>query len=92
MDGEPILIVRYETQQVHCIRNAKGEITEGSESEVFQSFLYDIHTPATTGCACSQMLFCSRGLASGGVTIRVVFRRFAASTMSGQWFDIFLRI
>ena len=35
------MIVRYETQQVHCIRNAKGEITEGSESEVFHSFLYD---------------------------------------------------
>ena len=38
VDGEPILIVRYETQQVHCIRNAKGEITEGSESEVFSLF------------------------------------------------------
>ena len=87
------MIVRYETQQVHCIRNAKGEITEGSESEVFHSFLYDTNTRATRGCACSQMLFCSRGLASGGVTIRVVvFRRFAASTMSGRWFDIFLRI
>jgi len=34
VDGEPILIVRYETQQVHCIRNTKGEITEGSESEI----------------------------------------------------------
>ena len=33
-DGEPILIVKYETQQVHCVRNKKGEIVEGSESEI----------------------------------------------------------
>eukprot|EP00277_Geminigera_cryophila_P014023 CAMPEP_0179445344 /NCGR_PEP_ID=MMETSP0799-20121207/28786_1 /TAXON_ID=46947 /ORGANISM="Geminigera cryophila, Strain CCMP2564" /LENGTH=433 /DNA_ID=CAMNT_0021233285 /DNA_START=139 /DNA_END=1440 /DNA_ORIENTATION=- len=34
VDGEPVLIVRYETQQVHCVRNKKGEIMEGSESEI----------------------------------------------------------
>jgi hypothetical protein len=32
VDGEPILIVRYETQQVHCVRNKKGDIVEGSKS------------------------------------------------------------
>ena len=34
VDGEPVLIVHYETQQVHCVRNKKDEIVEGSESEI----------------------------------------------------------
>lgn len=34
VDGEPVLIIHYETQQVHCMRNAKDEIVEGSESEI----------------------------------------------------------
>eukprot|EP00960_Hanusia_phi_P073568 768041-Hanusia_phi.AAC.6 len=36
VDGEPILIVRFVTQQVHCVRNQKNEVVEGGESEIRQ--------------------------------------------------------
>jgi import inner membrane translocase subunit TIM44 len=38
VDSEPVLIVTFQTQQVHCVRNNKGEITEGGESEIRQIF------------------------------------------------------
>mmetsp|Transcript_29945 Transcript_29945/g.73695 ORF Transcript_29945/g.73695 Transcript_29945/m.73695 type:complete len:434 (-) Transcript_29945:386-1687(-) len=38
VDGEPVLLISFQTQQVHCLRNKKGEIVEGGESKIQQIF------------------------------------------------------
>lgn len=38
VDGEPILLVTFSAQQVHCVRNKKGEIVDGHESKIQQIF------------------------------------------------------
>uniref|UniRef100_A0A7S0TQT8 Tim44-like domain-containing protein n=2 Tax=Hemiselmis andersenii TaxID=464988 RepID=A0A7S0TQT8_HEMAN len=38
VDGEPVLLVTFQTQQLHCVRDKKGEIVEGGESTIQQIF------------------------------------------------------
>jgi hypothetical protein len=36
----PILVVKFQTQQIKCVRNNKGEVIEGSEDQVEAVFYY----------------------------------------------------
>lgn len=38
VEGEPILVISFHTQQVHCVRNKKKEIVEGGEGKIQQIF------------------------------------------------------
>lgn len=37
-NGGPVIVVVYMVQQINCIRNRKGEITEGSENDIRAKF------------------------------------------------------
>jgi len=38
VDGEPILIITFQTQQVNCTRNQKGEVVDGSPDSIVEMY------------------------------------------------------